>query len=308
MKNINVIIFSLIFTLAIFSLPENVTGNTYKGMIDKAEMPEETREPELWNDTVSVGKMRTDTTAISLGNRQIIIIDKNGTTDISIFEREKPDSDISFRRTRPFKGNWRGLELGFNNYLNSNFSISLDPGDDFMELRAARSWNVNLNLIQYSLSVSGNNAGLVTGLGFEFNNYHFSNNVSITKENRVIVPVEYDDLDKSRLRAVYLNVPLLMEFQTNHPRRSRRAYFSAGVVGGVNIGSSTKVVYRDDSGKSRDKVRDDFYLSPFRYGLSFRAGYRALNIFATYYPTPLFQKNKGPELYPFAVGFSILGF
>jgi hypothetical protein len=144
------------------------------------------------------------------------------------------------------------------------------------------------------------------------NNYRFSNNVSIARENRNIVPVDYTEsginLDKSRLRTYYITVPLLLEFQSKASRRSQRAYFSAGVIGGLNIGSNTRVVYRDNSRKYRDKVKDDYYLSPFRYGLTIRTGYRSLNLYANYYPTGLFQENRGPELYPVAVGFSILGF
>jgi len=115
-------------------------------------------------------------------------------------------------------------------------------------------------------------------------------------------------VDRSRLRAIYLNVPLLVEFQTSHSSRSRRGHISFGVVGGVNIGSNTRIVYKDNSSRSREKVRDDFYLSPFRYGFTLRAGYRSLNLYANYYPVTLFQSGKGPELYPFSLGFSLLSF
>jgi hypothetical protein len=264
------------------------------------------------SDTIAVKSDRTDTTSIILGRRNIVIVEKDGKTDISISGRDDIASNESYSRSRPFKGHWSGIELGLNNYVNNDFSTSLAPGEDFMELRAAKSINLNINILQQNLTISDNNIGLVTGLGLGYNNYRFSNNVSIMKENREIVPVEYDELgiklEKSRFRAIYLNVPLLLEFQTKQSRRSHRAYISAGVIGGVNIGSSTRVVYKDNSSRSREKAKDDFYLSPFRYAVTFRAGYRSLNIFANYYPTPLFQSGKGPELYPVSVGFSLFGF
>ncbi len=312
MKNNVILTFTLSVALMLFTAPDHLAGQTRDEMLNRAEMLEVESQKEYETDTVKVRPSKTDTTSISIGNRQILIIDKDGKTDISIYDRTEHDPERINRRTGRFRGNWRGLELGLNNYVNKDFSLSLGPEDDFMELRAARSRNINLNILQYNLTVSDNNIGFVTGLGFEFNNYRFSNNVSITKENREIVPVDYDeagiDLDRTRFRAIYLNVPLLFEIQTNHPRRSHRAYVSAGVIGGVNIGSGTRVVYKDNSSRGRERVRDDFYLSPFRYGLSIRTGYRSLNLYANYYPTPLFQKNKGPELFPFAVGFSILGF
>lgn len=313
MKNNRITIFILSLTLVFGSPFYYLFAQEPEEMVNnKQRMQQEGEQNETDTDSVKV-IAGTDTTSISIGNRRILIIEKNGETDISISDRTMPEPDNNDnRRKRPFKGNWRGLELGLNNYLSSSFSFSLDQDDDFMELRAARSRNVNLNILQYDFGISGNNIGLVTGLGFEINNYRFSDNVSITKANREIVPVEYDEMgikvERSRLRTYYLTVPLLIEFQSNHLRQSRRVYFSTGVIGGLNIGSNTRVVYRDNTGKNRDKVRDDFYLAPFRYGLTLRAGYRSLNLFANYYPTPLFQKDKGPELYPVAVGFSILGF
>lgn len=312
MKKKIIYIFISSFTLAAIGFTSNIYGQASENVEEEAQLPDNENQQASDADSVTVSVKGTDTTSIAIGNRRILIIEKNGNTDVSISDRTMTEPDDDSKRKSPFKGNWRGLELGLNNYLNSSFSFTLDPEDDFMELSTARSRNVNLNILQYDLGISGNNIGLVTGLGLEINNYRFSNNVSITKENSEIAQVDYGDrginLERSRLRTHYLTVPLLLEFQSNHPRRSQRAYFSAGVIGGLNIGSNTKVVYRDNTGKNRDKIRDDFYLVPFRYGLTLRTGYRSLNLYANYYPTSLFQKNKGPELFPVAIGFSILGF
>lgn len=312
MKKKNLSIFILCIALAFGSFTGDLFARDSEKMKVKAMLPEEQKQMEHDNDTATIIVEGSDTTSIAVGNRRILIIEKDGKTDISIYDRTVPGPDNNKERTLQFKGNWRGLELGLNNYLSSSYSFSLGQDDDFMELSTTRSRNVNLNVLQYDLGISRDNIGLVTGLGLEINNYRFSNNVSITKENREIVPVNYDEkginVERSRLRTYYLTVPLLLEFQSTHARHSHRAYFSAGVIAGLNIGSNTRVVYRDNSGKNRDRVRDDFYLSPFRYGITVRTGYRSLNLFANYYPTPLFQKDKGPELYPISIGFSILGF
>ena len=342
--------FIVIFTLSVFIQASPVLAQTPDEMITKAEELErgsgsDLRQDSLWagqdslnvrrdtlrNDyrqdryhrqrtdttSISVGRRQmmvvegTDTTTISLGGREIRIIEKDGNTTVNVIGRDHSENTGLTSSRTGFKGNWRGLEIGLNNFLNDDFSTSLGPDEDFMELRTAKSWNVNLNILQYDFSIAGDKFGMVSGLGFEFNDYRFTNNVSIAKQDRFIVPVDYDEagiqLEKTKLSTLYLTVPLLMEFQAGK-NSWHRVYFSAGVIGGINLGSHTKVVYRDGSGKQKDKERDDFYLSPFRYGLTFRTGYRSLNLFANYYPTPLFQKNKGPELYPVAVGLSILGF
>lgn len=336
-------------TLGIF-LPGPVLAQTPEEMITKAEALERGKVQEGQHDSLSAGqdsvrtrqdtirnnyrqdrsgRQRTDTTSISVGRRQLMvvegtdtttislggreirIIEKDGSTRVNVIGREDSENRGLTRRRKGFDGNWRGLEIGLNNFVNDDFSTSPGPDAYFMELRTAKSWNVNLNILQYDFAIAGDHFGMVTGLGFEFNDYRFTNNVSIEKQDRFIVPVDYDEagiqLEKTKLSTLYLTVPLLIEFQARK-NSWHRVYFSAGVIGGINLGSHTKVVYRDGSGKQKDKERDDFYLSPFRYGLTFRTGYRSLNLFANYYPTPLFQKNRGPELYPVSVGLSILGF
>jgi hypothetical protein len=259
-------------------------------------------------------RAKSDTTKIKIGKKEVSIFDVDEETEIRVrtIDRSDVSDDMRHRmsKVRKFKGHWAGFEMGFNNYVNSDFSTSLDPSMDFMELRASKSLNVNINFMQYNLRLAGDKIGIVTGLGLEFNDYRFSNSTSIVRDAGVISEVDLSGLniEKTKLSTSYLTVPLLLEFQTPQISRNRRVHLSAGLIGGVKLGSHTKVVYRDSGKKNKDKVKDDFYLSPFRYGLSFRAGYRHLNVFANYYLTPLFENNKGPELYPFSIGFSLIGF
>ncbi len=319
MKNKSISMLALSITLFLVISIHHANGQADANLVsDKFLFDTNQPSEDLWTfegidmDTVIVNTGNGDTTSIKIGNRQLLIIEEKGKTNINVYDRREKDSEGKTVSSPSFKGHWSGFEIGLNNFVNSDFSTSLDAGDSFMELNGVRSRNLNFNFLQYDLALSGNNIGLVTGLGVEINNYWFSNNNSITKQDGSIVPVNYDDLginlDRTRLRAYYLNVPLLLEFQTNHARLSQRAHFSAGVIGGLNIGSNSRVVYKDNSGKNRDRVRDDFYMSTFRYGMTLRAGYRSVNLYANYYPVSFFRKDKGPEIYPFAIGFSLIGF
>ena len=49
-------------------------------------------------------------------------------------------------------------------------------------------------------------------------------------------------------------------------------------------------------------------LKRFRVSLTARAGVGWFNVFATYSLTPLFESGSGPELYPFSVGVTLVGF
>ncbi|MBA7563947.1 hypothetical protein ES708_05609 [subsurface metagenome] len=195
--------------------------------------------------------------------------------------------------------------MGLNNLSTEEFSLSLPASDDFMNLNTGKSWNVNINFLQYGLGLVRNNIGIVTGLGLELNDYRFDNNNTIMKDddNGMIEENPYElPLEKSKFATSYLTVPLLLEFQVPAGKRSKRLFFSGGVIGGLKIGSHTKVVYREWGNRQKVKDRGDFNLSPLRYGVTARVGYRALKVFVNYYVTPLFEKDTGPVLYPFSVG------
>lgn len=253
-----------------------------------------------------------DTTYIKLGKRDITIVDEGDDTTIKVYDDdvEKETKSVVFVPERSdFKGHWAGLELGVNDFLDSDYSMNRTAENEFMNMRTSRSWNINLNFLQYSLGLIKDRVGLVTGMGIEFSNYHFTNNNSIVvdEQSGQIAPNDYYDVqniepDKNKFMTTYLTVPLLVEAQVLNGSRSDRIHISAGVIGGLKIGSSTKVVYREDGSKLKDKERDDYNLNALRYGLTARIGYEFLNLYANYYPTPLFEDGKGPELYPFALG------
>ena len=258
---------------------------------------------------------RNDTTKIKLGKKGISIIENEDGTSIKVIDLDdeifdEDDEDYTYNR-KNFRGHWSGFEIGINNYLDNDFSMTLPAGSEFMELNTGKSWNVNINFLQYSLPVIRSNFGFVTGLGFEMTNYHFDNNNNIRKDDLAgfIVDTTYTfNTEKSKLSATYLTLPVILEFQIPAGRRSKRFYLGGGVIAGVKLGSHSKVVYRDSGKKQKDKVRDDFNLSPLRCGVTARIGYRALRVFANYYFTSLFETNKGPELYPFSIGLVITRF
>lgn len=265
------------------------------------------------------GESNKDTTKIRVGKREVIIIEKDGTTSIEIPESgdrhtfdNDMDKDFSYKRKPRFKGHWAGFEWGFNGFMDANQSMNMQDDLKYLELNQGRSWNFNLNFLQYSFGFGTDKVGLVTGLGFEFNNYHFRNSntiqvvdgITVNDDSYVTDPNK--NVTKSRLSTTYITAPLLLEFQIPTSYR-HRIYFSAGVVGGAKIGSHTKVKY-EGVNDGKDKIRNDFNLAPFRYGITSRIGYRGLSLFATYYPVQLFEKGKGDEVYPFSIGLRLINF
>lgn len=263
-------------------------------------------------DTIKAAK--GDTVVVRLGKKKMVIVDSKDKTVIEIPEKgKKSDEIIEYKEVKKFKGHWSGFELGINGFMDKNQSMTQTGDIAWMDLKQARSWNTNINFTQYSIGFGTDKAGLVTGLGLEFNDYHFSNPITLKVENGVtVVDSSYIQagykVEKTKITMSHLTLPLLLEFQIPMgEKRKDRIYISAGVIGGVRLGSHTKVVY-DDGSRHKDKNRGDFNIATLRYGLTARIGYKGIRLFANYYPVQLFEKDKGPELYPFSVGLVLVPF
>ncbi len=206
-----------------------------------------------------------------------------------------------------FRGHWIGIELGLNMLLSEDMSFELPSDAGFMETRMGKSWNMNLNIPKYSIGFFDDYIGMVTGLGIEWCNYRFYDNNIMSDDNGNIIEETYDtvNITKSKLTTSYLTIPLFIEAQfPKKYKRSDRVFVAAGIIGGLKLGSHTKVVYFENDDKMKSK-NGDLNLSPLKYGYTFRAGYKLAKIYVTYYATPLFEKNVNPETYPFNAGISL---
>jgi len=241
-----------------------------------------------------------DTVRVNLGNGRSEIIIVDGDEGVRVEKRRN-------RCKSRFKGNWAGLELGVNGYLNNTGGLDMPKGYEFLELKYEKSTNFNINFFQQSFNLAGNKLGLVTGMGIQWYNYRFSNDVVIRADSSVLYGYNDDNSGKSyiksKLTASYLVIPLLLEFQTNPHHNSRSFHISGGVIGGVRLGSHSKQVYTENgSGKTKPKTYDSFYLQPFRLDGTMRIGWGPINLYANYSIIEMFRKDRGPELYPFTVG------
>ncbi len=239
-----------------------------------------------------------DTIRVKIGDRN---------TEIIVYEDGTPKITTKKEARKKFIGNWAGIELGINGYLTPNNSLDMPDGYEFLELKYEKSTNFNLNFFQQSFGLIGDKFGFVTGLGFRWNNYRFSNNILLSADSSYVYgyedPSEERSYQKSKLTAWYVTIPLMFEFQTNGYHSVNSFHFTAGVIAGVRVGSHTKQVYTiNGSGNHKPKIYDDFYLNPFTLDATVRVGWGPLNLYGTYSVTEMFRKNRGPELYPFTVG------
>ncbi|MBL0104137.1 MAG: DUF2807 domain-containing protein [Bacteroidetes bacterium] len=262
--------------------------------------------PARVNDNITgIGKVKAvsantdtyrDTTRIMLGDdRQLWIIGK------------KDSCKHCHDEARP---KWAGFELGLNSYLDRGGKYDLSSDKEAFETNMIKSVAVSINFFQKNFQLGHSNVWFTTGLGFTWNNYRFDSDVTLSKGDSTVAThtnVPGTAILKSKLVVSYLTAPLMFEFLTSRTQ-SKAFHFGAGAIVGLRLGSHTKQKIQQDGRTFKVKDHDDFNLSPFKYGARVQLGYGDFNLFAEYDASTLFKSGKGPELYPVAVGVTVVGF
>ena len=272
------------------------------------------------NKAVKVEKMGDDSVVVYINKKEC----KHGWDDFNcnhwLFKKNK------------FNGHWAGVELGWNGWVNDNFTMTYPPNEQYLNLNNARSLMVNLNPFEFNVNIARNHFGLTSGLGFTMNNYYFSNSTLMVKDSMKIVAYNIvdqnnkpADMKVNKLYISWMTVPVLFEYQTNAKMKMNSFHISVGVIGGVRLCSYTKQEYyarntdyflKDDNGKivgtfnsGEQPFRDkgQYHLNTFKADATVRIGWSFLNLWSTFAITPMFQKDQGPVLYPWTAGITLLG-
>ncbi len=260
---------------------------------------EEPKTPEV--PVVPEPKKSTDTTRINLKNMQVIVVSKDdGQVEIEIDTIDaapiKPKGNV--------KGHWAGLDFGFNVLTDGSGSTRF-PNYKYWQNDPVNSTYFNLNIGEKKFKLVQEYVGLTTGVGFNWNQVAFTNNYilmdSIDTIVGVISPQYYS---KNELRATYLQVPLLLEFNTNRDNE-KGLYVAVGVIGGVKLSSKVKREGKIEGDKFKEKIKGTYALNPFKCDLTARFGYGYFGAFVNYSLMPLFDTEKTTEVYPLSFGVSL---
>ena len=294
----------------------------------------------ILNDTVRSSSYYydADTTTVNLGAFDVEVIDGD-TTKISVGRHTlviDDDGNVKYERNKKkkFNGHWGGFELGINGYVTPNFNTNWGSEYDYLNLRYEKSIAVNLNIYEQNIALNKDkNMGLVTGVGLAWNNYRFSPPTYLSPDSSEVYGfyMEGVSVRKTKLTAMYITVPIMFEIQTKNPKRWKRFHFAAGGLISARISTHTKIyfnegnkeyklydpktesyasgVYITPNSNQRNIVKNfnSFYLQPFKFDAMVRIGYSVINIFGTYSINSLFQKNRGPDLYAWTIGITLVG-
>lgn len=212
------------------------------------------------------------------------------------------DDDDDWGRRKSGKLRFSMLDIGLSSYLFDG-SFELPKELDELDLLYGGSVNVNWHMFRHRLPIIKNTAFLEYGITASWSHYKFANDFEIVPNSEEFTTVPSDvELKKNKLKTTFLEVPLML---TITPGRNDNYFISGGVYGGVLVGAKQKIKSADGD---VNKIKDDFNLNKFRYGIEGRIGLGPVSFYAQYSLVDLFREDQGPQLTPINIGLTVLGF
>ena len=285
----------------------------------------------------------SDTTRVNLGVFDVEVIDGD-TTKVSVGAHTliiDDEGNVKYQRNRKrkFNGHWGGVEIGMNGYVTPDINTDWGEEYNYLRLRYEKSWQVNLNVYEQNIPLNKDrNMGLVTGIGMSWNNYRFSPPTYLSPDSSTLKGYymvnengTYLSIRKTKLTAMYINIPLMYEIQTKHPRIIKRFHFGIGVQMGIRVSSHTKIYFnqanqpyylqvpgtdetlpyefRTPNTTQRNIIKNfnSFHLQPFKFDAMVRIGYGIINLWGHFGLNTMYKRNEGPLLYTWAAGITLVG-
>ncbi len=201
------------------------------------------------------------------------------------------------------------LDMGISTYL---FEGSLDlPADlDYLDQRLIRSTNVGLHLVnvRFDLNKKKGQSKIGISTGVKWNVVHYSMEKDyrlIPDQSTISSALDFDvpGLRKNRLKANYLQIPLMLDFDSRPDKIYNSFNVAFGYVHQFLLNSNYK--YKTEDG-DKTKTKGEFNLRKSMGMLEGRIGYGPLNFYVQYGLSDLFQDENIPGLRPINFGVVIV--
>ena len=199
------------------------------------------------------------------------------------------------------------IELGLNQMLKTP--------DDLKISAFSRSFNAYFT---YDIVFGKSNFSIAPGAGFGTDNfYHKKNGISWSDNTHLKDSItSFPLLDstvtakKSKLGLVYFDIPVEFRYRSKPNKKNTSWKLAAGAKFGFLLASKWKYKGEDlttGTGEVKFKEFKVEGLNKFRYGVYVRGGYGIFNLYFNYQISSVFQKGKGPQMYPLQFGVAICG-
>lgn len=160
--------------------------------------------------------------------------------------------------------------------------------------------------IMYNVPIGKSPLSFSIGAGLGFHNLYSNTVIDDIKADTIVFSRIPDSINyrKSKLGLTYLDFPIELRFVAKNKVR-----FSVGVKLGYLLDAKTK--FRGDNTEgylTTIKQRKVLNVDKFRFGPTVRFGYDWFQIMGYFSVTQIFDKGRGPDLYPISVGVTFMPF
>lgn len=195
--------------------------------------------------------------------------------------------------------NFVNIYLGLNNYLEDD---ELPNSNSLLSLQPLSSWYLGLSFDNVTHLFGP--LYIDWGAGVSLQSFSFENTRTrlIKGPNDISFAEDTNVIGKrSKLRMSHVNLHFVPTISFG-----RYSAFRVGFGGyaGYRIGANVKYKYSDvDGDNQKDKIKDNWFVNPFRYGLRATIGWDSFDLFFNYDLTELFEDDiTAPRLNPVTFG------
>jgi hypothetical protein len=301
------------------STESDSTQNTREIIVDEGKVKIIIKEKQILMENLEDGdsslERRLERIKIAIGDEDIDINLEDLNIDLEDLEELeglegleglKALEDLCEEEEPPFiETDWFNFQLGLTNLINENDEIAMPETYSSMELSTSKSVNFQVNIVQQAVNIYKGKVRLIYGVGVDFNNYRFMKDILLL-EDSIPLMVEPSPIDykKNKLVAQYLTVPVKLDL-----RLGKDLDESLTIAFGPNfqylIGSHQKLKWKDDDGRTKKKIKDDYNLETFRIGYEVQFGYGNFVLYGKYFPESIFKADQGPNLRSVSAGIRI---
>lgn len=205
--------------------------------------------------------------------------------------------------------------------FNITFDNLLDKGAD--SFYNGNVFNPNLGFyFLYDLPLGKSGFSVAPGLGLTFSKVNLDNSI-LTQDSLGTTFLSASkhpwfgtnsklSYSGSSFYTSWLEVPLELRYKSKPINGRSSIKVAVGVRAGIRLAANSKVSYYDQNllREVDSKMSPYSDLASFRYGMTFRVGYGALNLFGYYGMNQLIKDNKNYnnlDLRQYSIGISITG-
>ncbi len=191
------------------------------------------------------------------------------------------------------------VECGWNVLTDVDYAPyqGMDVGN-FFEIYNWQSTQLTLNLLHAGVYNRQSKVGFNVGLGVRANNYRFSPDMALKRENGMVMPYKVENVKRSKFHVASIHIPAEVMF--GNPRRMA---FSMGGYLDLAMNSHSKI--RFSEGETKRYKENNFPVNFIQAGATARLTFGFVSLYISYQPTQLFKTGCGPKMQQWTIGLGL---